>query len=64
MEPDVLTVVDASRVSPGLHGNFATADMSSWPAQAEFTRWDEFVLSYLPTPWPGLSDHIHDFLCS
>jgi len=27
--------------------------VASWPPCAEFTRYDEFVVSYLPTPWPG-----------
>ena len=32
---------------------FIRRDVTPWPPRAEFARYDEFVRSYLPTPWPG-----------
>jgi aminoglycoside phosphotransferase (APT) family kinase protein len=32
---------------------FIRRDVTPWPPCAEFARYDEFVRSYLPTPWPG-----------
>ncbi|GAA1617717.1 phosphotransferase family protein [Actinoplanes couchii] len=32
---------------------FVRRDGSDWPLHAEYPRYDEFLVSYLPQPWPG-----------